>query len=460
MRAAGAPPVSPGAELELSIDSLAFGARGVGRVDGFVVFVDGGLPGDLVRARIHRVKRRHAEATAVAVLAPGPDRVVAPCAHFPECGGCRLQNLAYPAQAALKERQVRDAIVRIAGVAGAAIAPIVRADEPYAYRNKLEYAFTNTADGVAAGLHPAGRFDDVIPITRCWLTGDLGNAIRDVVQIWARAQGLRAYDQRTGSGYLRHLVVREARTTGAALVLLVTAEGELPARDALRDALHPLPAVRSVHWAVNSGVSEVTNRPAVLIAGDATMDEEILGLRFTVGPTTFLQTNTTMVERLYGIALEACALRGDELVFDLYCGVGPISLALARRVARVFGMELSTESVARAAENAARNGIANATFVAGDVARHLSRLLELAGRAPDLIVVDPPRAGLGPKALRRIAELSPPRIVYVSCNPTTLAGDAGVFVTHGYQLASVQPLDMFPQTPHVEAVALFVASAS
>jgi 23S rRNA (uracil1939-C5)-methyltransferase len=391
----------------------------------------------------------------VEVLDAGADRVPAPCAHFPDCGGCRLQHLAYPAQAAFKERQVRDAIVRIGGIAGSVVEPIVPAAEPYAYRNKLEYSFTNTPEGVAAGLHRAGRFDDVLPISRCWLTGDVGNAVRDVVQAWARAHRLDAYDQRTGNGLLRHLVVREARTTGSALVLLVTRERDVPGTTALVEALRSVPAVRSVYLAVNAGVAEVTNVPAVLLAGEPTIEEVVLGRRFAVGPTTFMQTNTVMVERLYTAALDACAPRGDEVAFDLYCGVGTISLALAGRSRHVYGMELSDESIARARENATRNDVANATFVAGDVSRDAPRLVAIAGSRPDLVVVDPPRAGLGPRALRRVAELAAARIVYVSCNPTTLAGDAKALTARGYRLDSVRPFDMFPQTPHVEAVAAF-----
>src|SRR5919109_1892879 len=216
-----APPVARGTELELAIKSLAFGARGVARVHGFVLFVDGALPGDRVLARVERVHRRHAEATVIDVLAPAADRVAPPCAHFPDCGGCRLQNLAYPAQARLKEAQVREALRRIGGIVDVEVGPIVPAVEPFAYRNKLEYAFTNTPDGVAAGLHRAGRYDDVLPIQRCWLTTDLGNALRDAVQRWARSRNLDAFEQATRRGYLRHIVVREARTTRSALVMLV-----------------------------------------------------------------------------------------------------------------------------------------------------------------------------------------------------------------------------------------------
>ena len=448
--------MAPGTELELRIDSLAYGGRGIARLDRFVLFVIGALPGDRVLARVEHVKRRHAEARTLRVLEPGPERVAPACAHYPECGGCRLQDLAYPAQARLKEAQVRDALARIAHVAQPPLEPIVPADEPYAYRNKLEYAFAQTRDGASPGLHRAGRYDEVLPIERCWLTGDLGNAIRDAVRAWARAERLIAHAAGTREGYLRHLIVREARSTGQALVLLVTSPGELPGREALVARLTRFPEIRSIQWAVNEGVSEVTSMPTTLLWGEPTIEERILGLRFKVGPSTFLQTNTAMVERLYALALEAAALTPSEIAFDLYCGIGTISLALARGGRGVFGLELAEESVERARENAELNGIDNVSFLAGDVGKHLDRLVQVAGETPSVVVVDPPRAGLAPKALRRIAALSAPRLVYVSCNPTTLAGDAKTLIAeHSYRLVRARPVDMFPQTPHVEAVALF-----
>src|SRR5438093_3039029 len=309
-------PVAPGDELELDIDSLAYGARGVARLDGFVLFVDGALPGDRVRARVERVRRRHGEARVVDLVRPGPERVAPPCVHYPACGGCRLQDLEYPAQARQKEGQVRDALVRIAGLAEPPVQAIVPADAPYEYRNRLDYSFTNTPDGVAAGLHRAGRYDAVLPISRCWLTGALGNALRDAVVGWARAARLDAYSPSDRAGFLRQLVVREARTTAQALVLVVTAPGELPARDDLVARLHTFDAVRSIHWAVNEGVSDASPVATTILFGEPSIDARVLGLTFAVGPTTFMQTNTAMVERLYGLALEAAGLRGDELVFD------------------------------------------------------------------------------------------------------------------------------------------------
>jgi 23S rRNA (uracil1939-C5)-methyltransferase len=451
-----AAPVVRNQELELRIDSLAYGGRGVGRLNGFVVFVNRALPGDVVRARITKVKRSHAEAVAVGVVEPGAPRVDAPCSHYPACGGCRFQDLAYEAQLDAKAQQVADALARIGGLAGVEPEPAVPARSVFHYRNKLEYSFTTLPGGVVGlGFHRAGRWDEVLDVERCWLTTDLGNGIREAVKAWARAEGLPAYDQETQKGYLRHLVVREGRNTGQALVVLVTAPGDLAGADALVDALRAFPEVRSIHWAVNDSPAEVTNLPTDLLWGEEAIEEELLGLRYRVRPSAFLQTNTEMCEVLYGLAREYAGLTGDETVYDLYCGIGTIGLTLAADALTVWGIEYSEESIACAVENAELNGISNVAFFAGDVARDLDELRDRAGQ-PDVVVVDPPRAGLAGKAVRRVGELRAPRLVYVSCNPTTLAGNAKELARDfGYQLERVRPVDMFPHTPHVEAVALF-----
>ncbi len=449
-----AAPVRKGEELELSIESLAYGGNGVARHDGFVVFVRGGLPGDRVRARVTKVKRGFAEGLASAVLEPGPGRIEAPCRHFGMCGGCRFQDLAYDAQLAQKAQQVRDALVRIGRIADPPLEPIVPAASLYGYRNKLEYSFSLGEDGVELGFHRAGRWDEVIGVEECLLTTDLGNAIRLAVRDWAREERLEAYDQATGAGYLRHLVVREGRNTGQALVVLVTAPGEGFEAGYLVDVLRRFPEVRSIHWAINDTPAEQTNLPTKLLWGADAIEEEILGLRFRLRPSAFLQTNTEMAEQLYGLARELAGLTGSENVFDLYCGTGTIGLALAADAGFVWGLEISEEAVACAIENAELNGIANARFFAGNVGQTLEELVEEAG-APDVVVVDPPRAGLAGKALRRTGALGAPRIVYVSCNPTTLASDLQVLRDdYGYTLARCRPVDMFPHTPHVESVSL------
>jgi 23S rRNA (uracil1939-C5)-methyltransferase len=419
-----------------------------------------GLPGDRVLARVTKVKRSHAEALATEVLRPGPQRVEAPCVHYPACGGCRFQDLEYAAQLAQKESQVRDAFQRIAGIAEPPLEPIVPCEpEIFHYRNKMEYSFAPTPDGLVLGLHRAGRWDEVLDISKCWLTTDFGNDVRDAIRSWAREEGLEAYSQADNTGYLRHLVVREGRNTGQALVQLVTGPGERFERGYLVDVLRAFPQVRSIHWSINDTPSEVTNLPSELLWGDGWLEEEIGGLRFRVRPNAFLQTNTAMAEKLYALAADAAQLTGSETVWDLYCGIGTIGLSLARNALTVWGIEVSEESVACALENAELNDITNTAFFAGNVGQVVRELLERSG-APEVVVVDPPRAGLAGKALRRLGEIGAPRLVYVSCNPTTLAGDVKVLrAEYGYELLRARPVDMFPHTPHVETVALLERSA-
>ncbi len=453
-------PVATGEELELRVDSLAYGGNGVARHDGFVVFVRRAVPGDVVRARVTKVKRGFAEAVAERLLEPSADRVAAPCRHFGACGGCRFQDYAYERQLEQKARQVRDALVRLGGLAEPPLEPIVPASAQYGYRNKLEYSFAQTEHGPALGFHRAGRWDEVLPVEECLLTTPLGNAIRDAVRDWAREERLEPYDQATGAGYLRHLVVREGRNTGQALVLLVTAPGERFDTGYLVDVLRRFPEVRSVHWAVNDSPAEVTSLPTRLLWGEEAIEEELLGLRFRIRPNAFLQTNTAMAEVLYETARDFAGLTGRETVYDLYCGTGTIGLVLAREALTVWGVEVSEEAVACAVENAELNGIGNAAFFAGNVGQSLAELRERAG-PPDVVVVDPPRAGLAGKALRRTGALAAPRLVYVSCNPTTLASDVRVLRDEfGYRLRRCRPVDMFPHTPHIESVSLLERQSS
>jgi 23S rRNA (uracil1939-C5)-methyltransferase len=455
-----AAPVQRDQELELTIESLAYGGNGVARLDGFVVFVRRALPGDTVKARVTKVQRRHAEAITTEVITGGPARVDAPCAHYPACGGCRFQDLAYDAQVATKHQWVADSLQRLAGLADPPLEQIVPAASKFHYRNKMEYSFAPREQGPTLGLHRAGRWDEVLEIEKCWLTSDVGNAIRNRMREWAREEKLQAYDQESHEGYLRHLVVREGRNTGQALVQLVTARGERFDRERLIEVLTEFPEVRSIHWSVNQGVAEVTNLPTELLWGEDAIEEEIGGLRYRVRPNAFLQTNTEMAEQLYAVAREFAQLTGGETVYDLYCGIGTIGLSMAADALTVWGIEISEESVLCAIENQELNGIGNAAFFAGNVGEVLRDLQDRAG-APDVVVVDPPRAGLAGKALKRLGEIGAPRIVYVSCNPTTLAGDLKRLSSdYGYELVRARPVDMFPHTPHVECVALLERSAA
>jgi 23S rRNA (uracil1939-C5)-methyltransferase len=343
---------------------------------------------------------------------------------------------------------------RIGGIADAPLEPIVPANDVFHYRNKLEYSFAQLEDGPTLGFHKAGRWDEVLEIEKCWLTTDLGNAIRNAVREWARGDRLVAYDQADQTGYLRHLVVREGRNSRQALVQLVTGPGEKYDTGGFVDVLRQFPEVRSIHWSVNDSPAEVTNLPTQLLWGDEAIEEELCGLRFRVRPNAFLQTNTAMAERLYGIARDFAALTGNETVYDLYCGIGTIGLVLARDSLTVWGIDLSEESIACALENADLNGIGNAAYFAGNVGQAVEELRDRSGN-PDVVVVDPPRAGLAGKALKRVGEIAAPRVVYVSCNPTTLASDLKTLRDdYGYRLVRAKPVDMFPHTPHVETVTL------
>jgi 23S rRNA (uracil1939-C5)-methyltransferase len=402
------------------------------------------------------VKRGYGGGLATEGVRPGRQRVEPSCAHFGACGGCRFQDFAYEAQLEQKHAQVRDALVRLGGFVDPPLEAILPCEpEIFHYRNKLEYSFTSTDDGVALGFHRAGRWDEVLEIERCWLTNDLGNGIRDAVRDWAREEGLQPYSQAEGRGYLRHLVVREGRNTGQALVQLVTGPGDKFETGYFVDVLRRFPEVKSVHWSINDTPAEVTNLPSQLLWGEPWIEEELCGLRFRVRPNAFLQTNSAMAEKLYALARDAAQLTGSETVWDLYCGIGTIGLSLAADALTVWGIEVSEESVACALENAEINGISNAAFFAGNVGQVVDELLERSG-APDVVVVDPPRAGLAGKALRHLGRLGAPRLVYVSCNPTTLAGDGKALrEEYGYELVRATPVDMFPHTPHVECVALF-----
>ena len=443
--------------LDLHIDSLAYGGRGVARHGDLVVFVARGLPGDHVRARVTKFKKTYAEARVEETLEVGPGRVEARCSHFGTCGGCAWQNLHYAEQLHHKQAQVADALRRLGGFHDAELREIVPAVEQYGYRNKLEFSWLQTLEGPDLGFHVAGRWDQLMAVETCHIASARSNELRTAVAGWARGQGLEAYDQRSGKGYLRHLVVREGRRTGDLLAVLVTAPGEVPGVEQLARAVPE--GTTGVLHAVNDGVAEVTaGLPVRRLFGRDTFTEQIRGLELELTSGAFLQTNTEMCDVLYGHALEAAALQPDDTVWDLYCGAGAIGLLAAQEAGALVGVEISDESVQSARRNAERNGVANATFVTGDVARELPRLMA-EQPAPSVVFVDPPRAGLTARAVRRLIELDPERIAYVSCNPTTLAPNARQLAEAGYVMGPVQPVDMFPHTHHIECVTSFTKPA-
>jgi 23S rRNA (uracil1939-C5)-methyltransferase len=436
-----------GAEVEVTVDSLAHGGAGVARLDGYVLFVRDAVPGDRVRAVVTKRKRAYGEARAVEVLEPSPERIP-PVADHP---GAPWQVLPYERQLAIKAEQVQDALRRIGKLDGFAMEPIVPAVERWRYRNKVEFSFGTGPDGaLVCGFHAPGSWEQIVDMDDCLLVSERVNEARRAALELCRAQGLAAWDRRTHEGFLRNLVIREGRRTGQLQVRLVTSRGALDA-EAFAAAV---PGDGGVFWTQAAGVAETTvGGDTEHIAGPPALDEELGGLRFAISPDAFFQTNTEMAEQLYATAVEYAELKGWERVFDLYCGIGTIGLSLAARAGEVWGVEVVEDAVADAIANAKRNEISNAQFFAGDVRLAMRELVERAGR-PDVLVVDPPRAGLSQKIVRRVIEAAPKRIVYVSCNPTTLAPNAAQLAEAGYALKRVRPVDMFPQTHHVECVAV------
>jgi 23S rRNA (uracil1939-C5)-methyltransferase len=426
--------------LTLDVESLAYGGRGVARRNGYVVFVSGALPGDRVTAEITKAKRGYAEASVREIVRESPDRIPPRCDHGGEpCPGAPWQGLAYEVQLAHKQSQVEDSLVRLGGLEGFELEPIEPAVEQWRYRNKFEYSFGERDGELVLGFHARGRWDEVVDAEDCRLASEPNNAKRNELRAWAGAAGLSAYDRRAQNGTLRNLVVREGRRTGQLQTRLVTSPAEIPQ-----------PPV-DLHTIVE-GTGSGTDGPTGAV-GEEYLEEELCGLRFRISHRAFFQTNTEMAERLYGIAAEMAALSGTERVFDLFCGIGTLGLSLAAQAGEVWGIELVEDAIADAEVNARLNAISNARFRAGDARTEIRPLIAEAGGA-DVVVVDPPRAGLSKKVVRRVIECEAPRVVYVSCNPTTLAPNAAQLEEAGYRLRRVKPVDMFPQTPHIECVAL------
>jgi 23S rRNA (uracil1939-C5)-methyltransferase len=452
-KAARPPRPHRGAELELRVDALAHGGNGVARTEGgWVVFVRGGIPGDLVRAVVTKRKKDYGEAVVLDVLEPSPERID-PIADHP---GAPWQVLPYARQLEIKAEQVRDALHRIGGHLDVEIEPIIPAEQEWRYRNKLEYSFGEDAEGhLLLGFHAPGSWETIVHVDDCLLASEAGNEIRDVVYAWCVEQGLSAFDRKLHQGLLRNLVVREGTRTGQLQARIDTSVGEFDVMGLatrLEEATS-LP-VTGLLWTQMHDVGETTyGGETDLVAGDAYLYDEICGLRMRISPEGFFQTNTVMAEKLYQLAGEYAGLQGWERVFDLYCGAGALGLTMASKAGEVVGVEIVEESVQDAATNAQLNDIRTAKFLAADARTGLPDAIELVGR-PDVLVVDPPRAGLGPRVCRRIIEAAPKRVVYVSCNPTTLAPDAARLVEAGYVLRKVRPVDLFPQTPHVECVAV------
>jgi 23S rRNA (uracil1939-C5)-methyltransferase len=450
--------VQKGNEVDLKVVNLAYGGKGVARQDGLVVFVEGAVPGDEVRARVVRRKRDYAEARLEEVLAPSPHRVEPRCELFGECGGCAAQNVAYDEQLRQKEEQVRQVLTRIGRQGDIAVEPIRPSPAVWRYRNKMDFTFGSDREGqIVLGMHRRGKYASIVNVERCWLQPERFDRALGAVRRFARQSGLPAYDPRTHKGFWRHLVLRHSVAEDRVVAVVITASGTLPDFEGLVGELREADTnLAGLVWAVNDSVADVAacqERRAVW--GDEVLCEQLGDMRFRVSPLSFFQVNTRATEELY--ATIADDLRPDDALtlLDAYCGTGSIGIYCARRFARVVGIESVREAVWDARANARLNGLDNCTFLCGRVKKSLALARSVAGGRLGRLVVDPPRGGMDKRALAGLLDLRAPVLVYVSCNPATLARDVVAMCNAGYVIERVQPFDLFPHTPHIETVVQF-----
>lgn len=453
--------------VELRVEKFADRGKSLARVEGYVVFIDGAVPGDVVQARIGKQKRSFAEARVQTLLEASPLRTDPACTYFGTCGGCKWQHVAYEAQCEAKAQSVADALAFHGGFEGLEVLPTVPSPSTYGYRNKMEFSFgarrwlteAEMASGetfdrsFALGLHVPGRFDQVLDIYECRLQPEIGTRLLNAVRDLAKAEGWAPWNVKRQSGYLRHLVLRMPAHTGELMVNLVTSWHEPDRMAVLADALRSrFPEVTTLVNTINSGVAQTAfGEEAHVVFGPGVVHDRIGRFTFQLAANAFFQTNTVQAERLYEAARQAAALEPEDLVYDLYCGAGAISLFISDDVRHVVGVELIEEAVENARVNARENGVENCTFVAGDLMRAFTGDFVRRHGRPDVLIVDPPRAGMHPKVVRRIGELRPERFVYVSCNPMTQARDLKE-LGDIYTIERVVPVDLFPHTHHVESV--------
>ena len=498
-----------GDEIQLTIDDAAYEGKTVGRKGGFVVFVEGAVPGDVVRARLFKVKKNFAEAKVVAIEQPSPLRTTPQCDHFGVCGGCKWQHVDYEAQLRFKRQHVVDAFERIGGFSNPEVLPIIGSDEKYFYRNKMEFSFSDqewlvappvrvdlgetnndsaptTAGGLQLrnataflsldpsnpppsthnlylGLHVPQRYDKVLDIKECHLQSAESNAVLTFTRAFALQSGLAVYNSDTHTGYFRFLVIRQSKRTAELMVNLVTFEDRPEIMERYADEVCAVvPGVTTVVNTINAKKAQIAfGEVEKVYRGSGVIHERLGNHTFSISASSFFQTNTAQAERLYTVARSFADLGPMDVVWDLYSGTGSIAMFVSDAVKSVIGIESVESAVTDARRNAERNNVTNCTFISGDLKDRLTKETGWmnAQNKPDVLIIDPPRSGMHAKVVEEILSLSPSRIVYVSCNPTTQARDVKLLCAEKYALRKLQPVDMFPHTYHIENVAVLQARA-
>ncbi len=444
--------------IELEIIDLAFGGASVAKVDGLVVLVKGGIPGDVVKAEITKKKSNFAEAKVIQIMKESELRTKPVCSHFGLCGGCSWQDLKYEEQLKFKTKHVKDSLTRLGNFTDPTVREALGCEKIFYYRNKMEYAFLPDPDKkLVLGLHPRGRYDQVFDLKECFLQSQTANQIVDFVRQFARQNDLPSYVQKNQSGLLRYLVIKEGKNTNLTMVNMVTYKGDFPEGEEFSQKLClNFPSIKSVVRNINSKIANIAlGEEEELLGGQRIITERLGDFTFEISSNSFFQTNPRQAEKLYRIVLDMAGLEGKEEVLDLYCGNGTISIFLSSVAERVIGVESVEESVQNAKRNAELNDIENCEFICGE-AKEILKSFENEKRVFPVVVVDPPRAGLHKDVIKSLLNLTPLKIIYVSCNPTTLARDLEIFCEEDYQLETIQPVDMFPHTYHIESVSKLI----
>ena len=447
-------PVNVGQRVTLPIHGITHDAEGVGKLQGFTVFVPGAIPGDEVEAEVISVKKQYARALIYKILQESPDRVTPICSHYQECGGCQLMHASYRAQLRYKRQQVESALKRIGGLESVMVHDTLGMDNPANYRNKAQFPV-----GVQDGKITAGCFKlrshDIVDLESCGIQHDANNKALAIAKELAQKYQVSVYDERLHEGLLRHILVKHAFSTNETMVVFVINGESLPQGERIaQELMSRIKSVVSVQININIRQGNVILGPETkLVAGRDYIIDELDGLKFKISARSFYQVNPAQTKVLYGKAREYAALTGSENVFDLYCGVGTIALFMASQSKHVTGIEIIPDAIRDAEENAKLNSITNTEFICGAAEDVVPRLIKQ-GQSPDVYIVDPPRTGCDEKLLATIAANKPARLVYVSCNPATLARDLKFLSEHGFKVVEVQPVDMFPHTSHVECVVL------
>lgn len=441
--------------IVLKIEDMGINGEGIGKLDGFPFFVKDAVTGDVVEAKVMKMKKGYGYARLLNIVEPSAMRREPKCAYARQCGGCQLQALAYAAQLDYKARKIQNNLIRIGGFEGMSKPEIIGMDKPWRYRNKAQFPFgTDRSGNTVTGFY-AARSHTIIPSTECWLGAEENRLVLEKVLAHMKKYRVSAYDEKSGQGLVRHVLIRKGFSTGELMVCLILNGRKMKALEELAKSLCRIPGMTSITVNVNMEKTNVIMGKEILpVWGQGYITDMIEDIRYRISPLSFYQVNPVQTEKLYKTALEYADLKGTETVWDLYCGIGTISLFLAKRAGQVYGVEIVPEAIEDARENARINGIRNAEFFVGKAEEVLPQKYEEEGIRADVIVVDPPRKGCDPAALQTMVRMQPERIVYVSCDSATLARDLKYLCQEGYEVRKVKGCDMFPWTVHVETVVL------